>query len=64
MMVWVGDEAKEVGIASPFKDADTKIAGKTKNSGGFLQNNLMYLIIGSLLVIIAVLFFTMKKKQS
>lgn len=61
IITWVGDEAKDVGIASPFKNADDKT---TKNSGGFLKNNFMYLIIGLLLVIVAILFFKMKKKQS
>lgn len=65
LVVWVGDEAKDVGIASPFKDADSKAAVTGKKGGGnFLKNNLMYIIIGLLLVVIGFLFFKMKKNKS
>ena len=62
MIVWVGDEAKDVGITSPFKDPDGKTSAGKK--GNFLKDNFMYIIIGLLIVIIAILFFKMKKKQS
>ena len=61
MIVWMGNEAKEVGITDPFKDSDGK-ASDGKKGGNFLKDNFMYIIIGLLVVIIGILFFKMKKK--
>ncbi len=60
IIVWVGDEAKDVGITDPVKDVDGKVSNGKK--GNFLKDNFMYIIIGLLVVIIGVLFFKMKKK--
>ena len=60
MIVWVGDEAKEVGITSPFKEGDDKPIVNQK--GSFMKDNLLYIIIGLLVVIIGLLFFKLKKK--
>ena len=61
IIVWVGDEAKDVGITDPVKDADGKISD-SKKGGNFLKENFMYIIIALLAVIIGILFFKMKKK--
>ena len=61
IIVWVGDEAKDVGIASPFRGSDAKVEG-SKKGGNFLKNNLLYIIIGLVLVIAAFLFIKKKKK--
>ena len=61
MITWMGNEAKDVGMPDPFKDSDGKTAG-AKKGGNFLKDNLMYIIIGLLVVIIGVLIFKMKKK--
>ncbi|MFN8290293.1 MAG: hypothetical protein U0U70_08555 [Chitinophagaceae bacterium] len=65
LCVWTGDEAKEVGISSPFKGSGDN-AGKTEKAkgGGFLKNNLLYIIIGVLVIAVALLAFKLKKKQS
>ena len=61
IIVWMGNEAKDVGITDPFKDSDEKESdGKT--GGNFLKDNFMYIIIGLLVVIIGILIFKMKKK--
>ena len=61
IIVWVGDEAKDVGIVSPFKDADGKLSDG-KKGGNFLKENLIYIIIGLLVVIIGLLFVKLKRK--
>ena len=61
IIVWMGNEAKEVGMIDPFKDADGK-ATDGKKGGNFLKDNFMYIIIALLVVIIGILFFKMKKK--
>ncbi len=60
IIVWVGDEAKEVGISSPFRE-DEKVAGG-KKGGGFIKKNLVYILAG-LVLVLAVLLFLKKKKQ-
>ncbi len=60
MIIWVGNEAKDVGITDPFKDTDGKVSSGKK--GNFLKDNFMYIIIALLVVIIGILFFKMKKK--
>ena len=61
IIVWVGDEAKDVGITSPFKDEDVKTGSSKK--GNFLNDNFIYIIIGLLVVIIGLLFLKLKKKK-
>lgn len=61
IIVWMGNEAKDIGMPDPFKDSDGKTAG-AKKGGNFLKDNLMYIIIGLLVVIIGILIFKMKKK--
>jgi hypothetical protein len=63
MITWVGNEAKDVGITDPFKDPGSKAASAKKGSN-FFKDNLLYIIIGLLVVVIGVLFFKMKKKRS
>ncbi len=63
MITWMGNEAKDVGMADPFKDADSKTA-VAKKGGNFLKDNFMYIIIGLLVVIIGILILKMKKKKS
>ncbi len=60
IIVWTGNEARDVGITDPVKDADAKVSSGKK--GNFLKDNFMYIIIALLVVIIGILFFKMKKK--
>jgi hypothetical protein len=60
IIVWVGDEAKDVGISSPFRE-DEKVAGG-KKGGNFLKDNLVYIVAG-LVLVIAVVLYLKKKKQ-
>jgi hypothetical protein len=64
LVVWVGDEAKDVGITSPFKDKDSKSGTAANKGGSFLKDNLMYIIIGLLVIVIGFLFYKMKKNKS
>jgi hypothetical protein len=62
LLVWAGNEAKDVGITSPFKEGATPVnPGKTKD-GNFLKDNFMYIIIGLLVVIIGLLVLKLKRK--
>lgn len=65
LLVWAGGEAKEVGITSPFKgdNANAKKENTTGKSGGFMKNNLVYIIIGLLVVVIGILVFKLKNKK-
>lgn len=58
LMVWNGDEAK-FDLPSVFS--------KEKNSGsgaGFFKKNLLYLVIGLLVVVVGILFFKLKKRNN
>lgn len=59
LCVWTGNEAKGVGISSPFRGAEGAKATKGKG-GGF---NMLYLIIGVLVVAVAFLAFKLLKKK-
>jgi hypothetical protein len=59
LVVWAGNEAKDVGIASPFTGGTA--ADKKSSGGNFLKDNLMYIIIGLLVAIIAILMLKRKK---
>lgn len=61
LVVWVGNEAKDVGITSPFKEGAA--ADKKGKGGNFFKDNLMYIIIGVLVVIIALLFVKLKNRK-
>ena len=58
IMVWVGDEPK-MEIPSAFKKGNTFKAGDN-----FFKDNLLYLIIAGLALLVAVLFFKLKKKKN
>jgi LPXTG-motif cell wall-anchored protein len=58
LLTWNGDEAKEVGISSPF--SDTAVA---KTNESFLKKNLIYIIIGAVLLL-ALLFIVFKRKKN
>ncbi|MBC7875029.1 MAG: LPXTG cell wall anchor domain-containing protein [Ferruginibacter sp.] len=59
IVVWVGDEAKDVGIPSPFKDGDEKVSnGKKEN---FLKKNMVFIIVGLVLVVGGILYLKKKK---
>ena len=57
MMVWVGDEAK-MELPTVFKKG-TMVSG----GGNFLKNNLLYIAIAGLIIIIVILFFKYKNKK-
>ena len=60
LVVWAGSEAKDVGITSPFKGGAG--AAQKSSGGNFFKNNLMYIIIGLLVAIIAILMLKRKNK--
>lgn len=62
MVTWMGKEAKEVGIESPFKEGGATAADA--GSGGFLKNNYLYILIGLLVIVIAGLFYKLKKSKT
>lgn len=59
MLVWIGDEAKDVGVSSIFKEGSANSGSGTVSK---IKDNLLYIIIGLLVVIIALLFIKLKKK--
>ena len=63
LVVWVGDEAKEVGIPSIFKNDKSSATTSASGKGNFFKNNLIYIIIGLLVVIIGFLFLKLKRKK-
>ena len=64
MVTWMGKEAKEVGIISPFSDGkEAEVAGKGK-SGNFFKENYLYLLIGLLVLVAGYLFFKLKQNKS
>lgn len=64
MVTWMGKEAKEVGITSPFSDGkEAEVAGKGK-SGNFLTENYLYLLIGLLVLVAGYLFYKLKQNKS
>lgn len=56
LMVWVGDEVK-MELPTVFKK------GTIARSGNFLKDNLLYIIIGGLVMMLLVLFIKFKKKS-
>lgn len=58
LLIWNGDEAKDVGIASAFTTASA-----TQSGQGFLQKNLIYIIIGATLLLV-ISFIVIKRKKS
>lgn len=59
LLTWVGDEAKEIGMASAFKTADDK-AGST--SGNFFTKNRIIMAAGVVLAGI-IIFLLIKRKK-
>jgi LPXTG-motif cell wall-anchored protein len=57
LVTWMGKEAKEVGVSSPFSD---KAPGA---DGGFFKKNLLYIVIGAV-VLLGILFFVLKRKKT
>lgn len=57
LLTWNGDEAKDVGISSPFSDA---AIAKTNES--FLKKNLIY-IIGGIVLLLVISFLVFKRKK-
>ncbi len=62
MITWMGKEAKEVGITSPFKEGGKEPV--KEGSGNFLKNNYLYILIGLLVAVIGFLVFKMKKNKN
>ncbi|MBU6205683.1 MAG: hypothetical protein KJS45_09885 [Bacteroidetes bacterium] len=60
MLVWVGDEAKDVGVTSIFKEGAA--ADASSSIGSTIKDNLLYIVIGLLVLIIALLLLKLKKK--
>jgi hypothetical protein len=56
LMVWVGDEVK-MELPTVFKK------GTIPKGGNFFKDNLLYLIIGGLVMILLILFIKFKKKS-
>lgn len=62
MITWMGKEAKDVGIDSPFKEGG---ADPVKGSGGnFLKDNYLYILIALLVAVIGFLVFKMRKNKN
>ena len=57
LLTWNGDEAKEVGISSPFSDSAV-----SKTNEGFLKKNLLY-IIGGVVLLLVIFFIVFKRKK-
>ncbi len=55
LVTWVGDEAKDVGVTSPFKEGGAAEPG----SGNFFTKNIVYIILG--VVILGLLLFIFLK---
>lgn len=56
LVTWVGAEAKDVGVASPFSGT------ASGESGGFFKKYLWYMV-GGIVVLLAILFFIFKRKK-
>lgn len=63
LIVWNGDEVK-IDMPSVFKNGADKTTNVKKTGEGFFKKNGMYIIIGLLLVIVALLFYKLKNKKS
>lgn len=62
MITWMGKEAKEVGIDSPFKEGGDK---EVKNGGeNFLKKYYLFILIGLLVAVIGYLVVKMKKNKN
>ncbi|MBL0232957.1 MAG: hypothetical protein IPQ08_04740 [Chitinophagaceae bacterium] len=60
LTVWNGDEAK---FELPTVFSNDKTALDSKGGGSFLKNNLLYIVIGALVVLVAFLIFKLKTKK-
>lgn len=60
LTVWNGDEAK---FELPTVFNNDKAAMTAKGGGNFLKDNLLYIVIGVLVLLIAFLFFKLKTKK-
>lgn len=58
LLIWNGAEAKDVGITSAFSDK-----APAASTNGFLKNNLIYIIIGAVLLLV-ITFVVIKRKKS
>lgn len=59
LVTWVGEEAKDVGVSSPFKEAGTA-AGSS--GGSFFTPTVIY-IIGGVVIAALLLFILLKRKK-
>lgn len=57
LVTWVGDEAKDIGMGSPFKGGGSG----TKSSGG--GNKLPWIIAGAAVLLVVVILFIKRKKN-
>lgn len=60
LVTWVGDEAKDVGISTPFGNAKATAAG----GSNFFKNNLLYIVGGlAAVLLVMVIVLIMKRKK-
>ena len=58
LVTWVGDEAKDVGVVSPFKEAGAPAGG----GSNFFTKNIVYIIGGAvILLLLGIIIFKRKK---
>lgn len=60
LTIWNGDEAK---FELPTVFSNDKSAMKEKGGGNFIKDNLVYIVIGILVLLVAFLLFKLKNKQ-
>lgn len=64
IIIWNGEDVKP-DMPSPFKGDPNEVKSESKKGGGgFLKNNLLYIIIGLLVVIIGLMIYKLKIKRS
>lgn len=63
LVVWNGDEVN-VEMPSVFNNSVDKTATVKKGGDGFLKKNLMYIIIGLLVIVVGFLIYKLKNKKS
>lgn len=63
LVVWNGDEVN-FEMPSVFNSGADKTTGVKKSGDGFLKKNLMYIIIGLLVIVVGFLVYKLKNKKS
>ena len=58
LVTWVGDEAKDVGVSSPFKEGGAASSG----GGNFFSKNIIYLLGGAVIIALLLILFFKRKK--